>query len=137
RALFLAPRVVEVRERRARAEWPALVAPFEAHGADRTRAHFAKVAVTTTTQLHTTQQHGDGIEHVWIEVEAATATSVRGIADRPAHPSDIAASGEGDSAPHRIECSLDRVGDWLVRGVIAPGYATPVDVTPESASILR
>ena len=131
RALFLAPRVVEVRERRARAEWGAFVASFAEHGAGGARAHYAKVAVANSDA-----NSGDGVEHMWIEVESADANGVRGVADR----------GETDGpdgrpsasrAASQIACPMDRVGDWLVRGVIVPGYPTPVDATPESASILR
>ena len=144
RALFLAPRVVEVRERRARAEWDAFVASFAAHGADRTRAHFAKVAVTATGATQEAGHGGGGgdsgragIEHVWIEVETADATSVRGIANRIEPVEGDAASDERTSEGRRIECPIERVGDWLVRGVVVPGHPMPVDATPESASILR
>ncbi len=103
--LYLSRRVIEVRERHARATWADFAAAFAAHRARKEPATdwFATVARVSPDPL----AMGEFLrEHVSIRVEGATPAGGRG------------APLDGTDA---FDFSVDDVGDWEVVGVHAPG----------------
>jgi hypothetical protein len=101
--LYLSRRVIEVRERHARATWADFAAAFAAHGARRSppTSWFASVARARPDPL----VMGEFLrEHVNIRVEAATPAGGRG------------APLDGTAA---FDFSVDDVSDWEAVGVHA------------------
>lgn len=115
-ALFLAPRVSTVRERIARAGWPAFVNAWNTRAPGGEASFHAKVAVSSP------DSGGEPPQHVWVEIDAAfgqggSGTCVRGGAD----------------APERIEFAVEQVGDWRIFGL----RSDLPEVGAESAGLLE
>lgn len=102
--LYLSLRVVEVRERLARATWPDFM---RAHAARRGRPGVAFLAKVARAQ-HEPSVGAETREHVWISVDEVASTGGRGsIAQAPC---------EGVTLPV-LAFTLEEIGDWRVVGL--------------------
>ena len=134
--LLRSERETEVQERLARLEWPAFLHAFSSRAQHPARQFYAKVAETRDENL------ADGgvehvWEHVWLEVVDANESSVCG---RKLGADGLRAGAVGastDSAANSlVTAPITRLSDWAVTGVITPKAASPIEVGPQTASLL-
>ena len=120
--LYLAPRVVDVRQRLARQTWGAFVAAHAARDAQSTAVFVAKVslALGTDSVARASRDDSDERAHVWVEVSTLSNESGSGVV-----------TGDASAARAVTFASTD-VGDWRILG-LRPDLA---EVGPESATLL-
>jgi hypothetical protein len=133
--LFLALRVVEVRERIARDTWPRVAAAFADRPRDRDTVFMAKIALERAAVASGTEgepehepEHEHEHEHepkpdaprahVWLRVEAADASGGRGIS------AEVAGGSRA--------FTLADIGDWRVIGL----FDERPNLGPDDASFL-
>ena len=126
--LMRSQREAEVQERLARLEWPAFLHAFASRARNPERQFFAKVAEN---------RDDDVVEHVWFEVLDADVDHVHGRRIDARGLSGDSASASSESAANALRTApISRLSDWVVTGVIAPSANSPLEVGPQTASIL-
>gem|GEM_PF-4436405 len=138
--LLRSERETEVQERLARLEWPAFLDALSARAQHPARQFYAKVAETraeTHAETHADEIVDKVVEHVWLEVVEANGDSLRGRklgADGlRAGAVDAATASAANSL---VTAPIARLSDWVVTGVITPKAASPIEVGPQTASLL-
>jgi hypothetical protein len=124
--LYLSLRVVEVRERLARATWPDFM---QAHAAHRGRPSVAFLAKVARAQP---ESSAETREHVWISVDEVTSMGGRG---------SVAQAPREGVTPPVLGFTLDEIGDWRVVGLrdgedsIGPDRADRLAAAPAHAPV--
>ena len=138
--LLRSERETEVQERLARLEWPAFLDALSTRAQHPARQFYAKVAETraeTHAETRADEIVDKVVEHVWLEVVEANRDSLRGRklgADGlRAGAVDAATASAANSL---VTAPIARLSDWVVTGVITPKAASPIEVGPQTASLL-
>lgn len=126
--LLRSERETEVQERLARLEWPAFLHALSSRAQHPARQFYAKVAETSAD---------DVVEHVWLEVVEANEDSVYGrkLGADGLRAGAVEASTASE-ANSLVSAPITRLSDWAVTGVITPKAASPIEVGPQTASLL-
>jgi hypothetical protein len=117
-------------------EWPAFLDALSARAQHPARQFYAKVA-ETRAETRADEIVDKVVEHVWLEVVEANRDSLRGrkLGADGLRAGAVDAS-TASAANSLVTAPIARLSDWVVTGVITPKAASPIEVGPQTASLL-
>ncbi len=136
--LYLAPRVVDVRQRLAQQTWDSFMAAHAARDAHATAIFVAKVSLPmgAATVATTSVDDSDERAHVWVEISSLSNESCSGVvtggARAGASDGVIDVANDVAVAARTVSFARADVGDWRILG----WRSDLAEVGPESATLL-